>query len=87
LAQNRPMPVRDFRWLNEKEIKQLEWNEMSDEQDEGYIVMCDLDYPETLHQEHNSFPLAPESVTIDWSMLSPYAQGKLIVKKYVIYPP
>lgn len=33
----------------------------------------DLDYPPELHLPHNSFPMAPESVTIDESMLSPYS--------------
>jgi hypothetical protein len=33
----------------------------------------DLIYPENLHLEHNSFPLAPHRLEIDYSMLSQYS--------------
>ena len=35
----------------------------------------DLDYPSTLHQEHNDFPLAPESLCVPVSNMSPYQQN------------
>jgi hypothetical protein len=49
---------------------------MTEDQEYGYIIECDLTYPQKLHKEHSSFPLAPENVEIDSSMLSPYAAGK-----------
>jgi hypothetical protein len=51
---------------------------MTEDQEIGYIVECDLLYPESLHKLHASFPLAPESVEINSAMLSPYAAGKRI---------
>ncbi len=72
------MPVRDFHWLEEEEIEQLQLDllNMSDEQTEGYILEVDLYYPKNLHETHNSFPLAPEQLEINERMLSPYAKGK-----------
>ena len=40
-----------------------------------------LRYPESLHLSHNSFPLAPEHMTITDQDLSPYASGCLRVLK------
>jgi len=41
----------------------------------GAIVKCDLHYPEYLHDEHNNYPLVPES------KLSPYQLHQLEVHK------
>jgi len=40
----------------------------------GYIIECDLEYPEHLHSSHSDYPLAPEHFTVDVDMLSPYAK-------------
>ena len=45
---------------------------LSDDGDEGCIVECDLEYPSELHDLHNDYPLAPQTMTVDASMLSPY---------------
>ena len=76
-AQSQPMPLKDFRWLDKKTIHELDWTEMTEEQETGYIVEVDLLYPDHLHLEHNSFPLAPERLNITRDMLSPYAKGLL----------
>ena len=47
----------------------------------GAIVECDLHYPEYLHDEHNNYPLAPESRSILKSELSPYQLNQLEVHK------
>jgi hypothetical protein len=73
------MPISDFAWVSEEEKETLDWTKMTADQDEGYIVECDLKYPEELHKDHNSFPLAPERLVIDKSMLSPYASGNAYI--------
>jgi hypothetical protein len=72
------MPVKDFRWLEPSEKRQVQLNlmNMSDKQRKGYILEVDLEYPEELHASHNSFPLAPEQLQINETMLSPYAKGE-----------
>lgn len=68
-----PMPLSDFRWLSDEEIQDLDISKMTSEQDEGYILEVDLVVPPSIHRQHNSYPLAPEHVTITKDMLSPYA--------------
>lgn len=82
---SKPMPVSDFRWLSEEEIKVIKWENTTEDQEYGYIVECDLIYPQKLHNSHNSFPLAPESAKITSANLSPYAQGIYNYITIIIY--
>jgi hypothetical protein len=79
-AMKKKLPISDFEWVSERDKEALDWENMTADQDVGYIVECDLTYPDELHRAHNSFPLAPERLVIDQSMLSPYAAGKKNVR-------
>ena len=68
------LPIGDFSWLSDDEIRTLDILNVPDEGPEGYILEVDLDYPQDLHQLHNEYPLAPEHVAITPAMLSPYAR-------------
>ena len=69
LALSRPPPISDFKFLSEEEIEQLEILSIPQDVDTGYFSEEDLDYPEYLHREHNSLPLAPENIVITRDML------------------
>ena len=69
------LPISNFRWLDRDEIDALNVVTVDPEGDTGYILEVDLTYPSELHDLHNNFPLAPESMTIDVDMLSPYSRG------------
>ena len=45
--------------------------DLSDDDEDGYILEVDLHYPTSLHNHHDDYPLAPESLVIDRSMYSP----------------
>jgi hypothetical protein len=70
-----PVPVKNFRWLEREEINRLDFDRMTDEQEKGYIIECDLSYPDHLHKSHSSFPLAPQHLKITDDLLSPHAKG------------
>jgi hypothetical protein len=75
LAMMYPLPLRDFRWMTEEEIASFDpLQQCVTENGPGYILEVDLEYPESLHLKHNSFPLAPETMELCWGDLSPYSR-------------
>ena len=58
-AMSKPLTKKNFKWKRvlptEEEILQK-----GETAENGWIVEVDLEYPQELHEEHNSFPLAPE---------------------------
>ena len=73
-AMSQHLPVSDFR--REKPSEKL-LNKILNTQDDsssGYIVECDLEYPHELHEKHNDYPVAPECLSVNEDMLSPYQQ-------------
>jgi hypothetical protein len=63
------LPYDDFKWhygrMDEKRVMKY-----CDDDDIGYILEVDLDYPKELHDLHKDYPLAPEIMCINESMLS-----------------
>ena len=47
------------------------------DQDYGFILEVDLEYPDHLHDVHDSFGLAPDRFKVTAEMLSPYTVNKL----------
>ena len=56
-AMMKPLPVGDFKWMRERELKN--WTDFS------CILEVDLEYPRGLHDLHNDYPLAPERLKIN----------------------
>ena len=71
-----PLPLRDFKWVDEGELKHLDIANLGHDQI-GYILEVDLEYPENLHDSHNHYPLAPERMKIEEEALSPYLKNLL----------
>ena len=57
-AMSQPLPVGNFKWMNEKELEN--WERFVEQEGKGCILEVDLLYPKELHDLHNDFPLAPE---------------------------
>ena len=55
-AMMKPLPVGDFEWREEKELKR--WKNIP------CILEVDLEYPQELHDLHNDYPLALERLQI-----------------------
>jgi len=69
------LPTSGFEWMDEAELE--DWRSFS------CILEVDLEYPESLHDLHNDYPLAPESVTVNKvEKLIPNLRNK---KKYVVH--
>ncbi len=56
-AMSKPLPHKNFRWMNDNELK--DWRS------EPCILEVDLKYPKELHDLHNEYPLAPEKLLIN----------------------
>ena len=50
-------------------------NDIPDDGDVGYILEVDLQYPTSLHNRRDDYPLAPEPLVIDGSMYSSSQQS------------
>ena len=63
-AMTRYLPISNFRWLTEQEWNEINWENLSDESEVGYIAEVDLEYPKEYHDRDNHSPLAPERMHI-----------------------
>ena len=62
-AMPEPLPVGNFRFLSEQEISDFDVMTVPTYGPVGYILECDLSYPEHLHVEHSDYPMTPELST------------------------
>ena len=81
-AMSQYLPTGGFRWMNQKQIDNLDLNKYHDESKKGLILEVDLKYPNKLHNLHNDYPLAAEKIKVTDNMLSKYC--KKISDKYNI---
>ena len=58
-AMSEKMPCKNFKWSEERDLKKI-----TEDEDVGYVLEVDLEYPEELHDLHNDYPLAPEVMKI-----------------------
>ena len=69
------LPTGDFRFLDETEVADFDAAAIPEDGPKGYVLQVDMDYPDSLHDLHNDYPMAPEKIAIDDDMLSPYAKA------------
>ena len=72
----------DFEWMGEEKISEINFDLVSEDSNEGYILEVDLEYPDDLHDLHSDYPLAPEKLKVSDDMLSSYCLS--IAKEYGI---
>ena len=81
-AMSQYLPTGNFKWMSDKEIKQIDPGKYNADGKEGLISEVDLEYPQELHGRHNDYPVCPEKVKVSNNMLSGYC--KKIAEKYKI---
>lgn len=69
---SKKLPTKGFRWLDQKEINELDILNIDPEGDICYILEVDLNYPQHLHDSHSDFPLAVQRKTIEKEQLSSF---------------
>jgi hypothetical protein len=74
-AMCQPLPIGAFRYLFDWEVDIFDPLQIPDDNEKGYILEVDLEYPPELHGKHNDYPLAPEKLKVTPEMLSPYCQS------------
>jgi len=67
-AMSDPLPTHGFEWIEVETMNLEGWREFilnqRKDQETGYFLEVDLDYPVNLHDEHDNFPLTPEHLDI-----------------------
>ena len=62
------LPTHGFEWIEVETMNLEGWREFilnqRKDQETGYFLEVDLDYPVNLHDEHDNFPLTPEHLDI-----------------------
>ena len=67
---------------DKKEINITNLAKYKNDSKKGMILEVDLEYPKTLHDSHNDYPLAAEKIKVNKEMLSEYCE--VIRQKYNI---
>ena len=81
-AMSQYLPTGNFKWMSDKENKQIDLGKYKADGKKGLILEVDLEYPRELHDMHNDYPIAPEKIKVSSDMLSGYC--KKSAEKYNI---
>ena len=80
-AMSEKMPYKNFKWVDVENAPLVE--EMLLDNEVGYILEVNLEYPSELHDLHNDYPLAPETMVLNRvPKLTPNLRNKT---KYILH--
>jgi len=79
------LPCGNFRFLEDPE--NFDFRSVQYDDDMGYILEVDLQYPVELHDSHSDLPLAPEYLKVTPDMLSDYSNSDKNFRKQVALRP
>ncbi len=48
------LPYKGYRWLNDKELDHFDVMTIPNNGSKGYVIVCNLKYPRSLHDLHSS---------------------------------
>ena len=81
-AMSQYLPTGSFKWMSDREIKQIDLGKYKADGKKGLILEVDLEYPQELQDLNNDYHVCPEKVKVSNDMLSGYC--KKIAEKYKI---
>ena len=64
-AMSQKLPTHGFKWMKDIEIPSVIKLLEKKDTKTGFIFEVDLEYPQSLWEEHNDYPLAPEKIKIN----------------------
>ena len=76
-AMSKALPTHGFKWMSDSEL--ADWKSIP------CILEVDLEYPKELHDLHNDYPLAPESVKLDKSSVAKLIPNLNNKQSYVVH--
>ena len=71
-AMSQYLPISDFKWVKDIDNVEQKLMRIKNNSSTGYILQVDLEYSKELHDIHNNYPLAPETINIQKECLSDY---------------
>ena len=72
-AMSQPLPYKDISFNTDITLEEI--LATNDDNDIGYIVECDLEYPKEIHDKLKEFPPCPETLAPTTKMLSEYQKS------------
>ncbi|XP_064483589.1 uncharacterized protein LOC135396508 [Ornithodoros turicata] len=69
------LPVSDFECV--EDFSSVDFMRHPTDSEVGYVYVCDLEYPKSIHALTRYFPLAPEKAVVPEEWLSPFQRGLL----------
>ena len=76
-AMSQALPIGGFKWVEDCNRLAASIGEHPADSSEGYILEVDLEYPEELHEAHDTYPLAPECLVVKKDWMSEYQHNLL----------
>ena len=76
-AMSQSLPTGNFRWISTDNLDKDSIRDVPPDHHTGCILEVDLEYPKELHNMHNDYPLAPETIEVQDEWLSPYQRQLL----------
>ena len=73
-AMSQYFPTGNFKWMRDREIKQIDLGKYKADGKKGLILEVDLEYSQELHGLHSDYPVCPEKVRMSNDMLSGYCK-------------
>ena len=72
---SQPVPIDEIKWVMEQIVQS--WTQQDimrldsgPKATHGYILECDLEIPQNIHDETSDYPLCPEKLEINQDMIS-----------------